>query len=497
MSKSQLLKKTIKKVVGDRRLILVSNRGPIQFYNSEDGSLRSRRGSGGLITALDAVLKTTNALWIAAAITPEDRLKAKDDKLIDVPDEKPEYQVKLVDLDPLVFDRYYNQISNRFLWYLQHYLFDALHQPVFDNKVKLAWYNGYLPANKSFAAAVGALTSDVADPIILLQDYHLYMVAGYLRRLKPAATIFHFLHIPWCCPDYLRFLPAEFRSPILQSLLESDIIGFHCWRYVRNFLYCCQEFLGHQIDLRKHNVYVGERIVSVKAYPISIGVDDLIKFADSEDVIAEEEQILAEAKNYKLIIRVDRAELSKNLVRGFEVYELFLRQYPDWRGKVKFLAFAYPTREELKEYRHYRDQVEAKVTAINQEFGTDFWQPIDLQISDNYNRSIAALKNYDVLLINPIYDGMNLVAKEAAVINRKDGVIILSENAGAFEELRDGVLGINPFDIEDAMVKLKQALTMSPLERSSRAKRLREIVTRNDILKWLLHQLRDIQKIKH
>lgn len=497
MKTSSLLYRTIRETISDRRLVLVSNRGPVQFTENSTGGLAAKRGSGGLITALDSVLKTTKALWIAAAISDADRKIAAAGNLIGVPESDPSYWVKLVALDPEIFDLYYNQISNRFLWYLQHYLFDTLHQPVFDSEVKRAWHDGYVPANQKFADAIAEETKDTENPVILLQDYHLYLVAGFLRRQKPDATIFHFLHIPWCCPDYWRFLPAEFRTVILQSLLESDIVGFHTWRYVRNFLFCCQEFLGYRIDLRKHRVYVGERSVSVKAYPISISVEELVSCAGSQAVAAEEAVILNKSRKYKLITRVDRAELSKNLVRGFQAYELFLRQRPSWHGKVKFLAFAYPTREELKEYRDYRVEVEAKVAEINKEFGTDAWQPVELHIKDNYHRSIAALKHFDVLLTNPIYDGMNLVAKEAAVVNQNDGVIILSENAGAFEELRDSVLGVNPFDIDDTMLKIEQALTMSPLERGARAKRLRAIVTRNDILKWLTHQLRDIRNVRH
>lgn len=494
MSKKKSLKKTVLDLADNHKLIVVSNRGPIQ-YKFDNGNLTAKRGAGGLITALDSVLKITKSLWIAAAMSPGDREVARRGRLIGMPEDDPLYQVKLVDFDPYVFDQYYNQISNRYLWYLQHYLFDTIRQPRIDKDVKLAWNNGYAAVNWKFADTILENTEETDSPIVLLQDYHLYLVAGAIRRRKPRAILFHFIHIPWCCPDYLRFLPSEFRLAILRSLLENNIIGFHSWRYVRNFLYCCQEFLGDRIDLKKHRVYVGERIVRVKAYPISVDVDKLLTFSSSAEVAAAEEEIVAAGEKYKLILRVDRAELSKNLVRGFDAYAYFLRAHPEWQKKVKFLAFAYPTRKDIEEYELYRHEIENKVSDINREFGGDGWQPIDLRISDNYPRSVAALKNYDVLLVNPIFDGMNLVAKEGAILNQKNGAILLSENAGAYEELRDGVVSVNPFDIENTGAGIYQALNLAPIEREARAKRLREIIKRNDIYAWLHHQLQDINKL--
>ncbi|HEX21550.1 MAG TPA: trehalose-6-phosphate synthase [Actinobacteria bacterium] len=494
MSKKKSLEKTVLDLSENHKLIVVSNRGPIQ-YRIDNGDLVASRGGGGLIAALDSVLKLTRSLWIAAAMSPGDREVAAQADTIGIPPDKPLYQVKLVELEPNVFDQYYNKISNRYLWYLQHYLFDAIRQPSIDKEVKLAWTNGYVAANKKFADVIIENSKKDESPIILLQDYHLYLAAGFIRRRKPKAILFHFIHIPWCCPDYLRILPTEFRRAILQSLLENNIVGFHSWRYVRNFLYCCQEFLGHKIDLRKHRVYIGDRIVRVKAYPISVDAKELTTFSTTPAVLSAEEEIIKAGERYKLIIRVDRAELSKNIVRGFEAYAHFLREHPQWQKKVQFLAFAYPTRSGIEEYGVYRQEMEAKTEEINLEFGDNDWLPIDLRISDNYPRSVAALKNYDVLLVNPIFDGMNLVAKEGAILNKKNGVILLSENAGAYDELRDGVLSINPFDIENTGANIYKALNMAPIEREAHAKRLQGIIKRNDIYAWLYHQLRDIEKL--
>ena len=237
-----------------------------------------------------------------------------------------------------------------------------------------------------------------------------------------------------------------------------------------------------------------DREVAVRAYPISIDSRELIAHKNRQPVSKWRAKIEEQRGRCQLIVRVDRAELSKNLVRGFAAYRLLLQEHPEHKRRVKFLAFAYPTRQGIPEYGEYRAEIEAAVAAINEEFGSADWRPIELEIEDNFDRSVAAMTTYDVLLTNPIFDGMNLVAKEAAVLNERDGVIILSENAGAYEELRDGVLGTNPFDIEETMERLHQALVMTPLERKARAARVKEIVLRNDALKWLKHQVADLLK---
>ncbi len=487
--------KVIEQTLGERKLVLASNRGPIQFERGKDGKREWRRGAGGLITALDSILKATKAYWIASAMTEEDSQVAKNQKLLGLPEDDPFYWIYLLDIPPDKYDQYYNEISNDLLWFLNHHLFDVANEPTFGSQFRKAWDNGYVAVNKQFAQTIAALTKGDDDPVIMIQDYHLYLVGGFLRQLKRDAVLFHFVHVPWCSPDYFRILPTDVRQAILESLLTLDIVGFHSRRYVRNFILCCQDLLGCRIDLRHGKVYYRDRVVLVKAYPISIGVEETRKMLEIPEVSEGIEKLSEITDKYKLILRVDRAELSKNLIRGFEAFAMLLDTHPELLGTLKFLAYAYPSREYLKKYSDYRRAIEEKVAEINSKYGNSQWQPIDLQIDDNYYRSIAALSRFDVLLTNPVFDGMNLVAKEASVLNSRDGVIVLSENAGAYEELRDGVLGINPFDLEDTAKKLYQALTMTPLERGLRATRLKEIVKRNDVLKWLRHQLRDIEKV--
>jgi trehalose 6-phosphate synthase len=497
MSENRRSKNVINKLLGGRELVLVSNRGPVTFYRDEHGDRQWRRGAGGLITALDAALASSHALWVAAAMSDEDRAVADEGGLFAVPADNPRYQVSLVNIDPKTYDLYYNEISNEKLWFLQHYLFNTVLEPVFTPRHRRAWELGYVKANQQFARKIASVIEDMPEPIVMIQDYHLYLVGSLLRQIRPEARLLHFVHIPWPAPDYFRLLPSAWRRAILQSLLACDVIGFHSRRYGQNFMQCCHDFLGYQIDNRRHQVIVGSRRIRIKAYPISISAESLKAAFEKEQVLAWREKIKQLRGDCRLIVRIDRAELSKNLVRGFEAYGLLLKLHPELIGRVKFLAYAYPTRQDLPQYIAYQEDIQKRVARINDEFGTPEWRPIELDIEDNYDRSLAAMMEFDVLLTNPIFDGMNLVAKEAAVLNQRDGIIVLSENAGAYEELRDGVLGVNPFDIEETMERLYDALTMTPLERISRAARLKEIVERNDSLKWLKHQVSDIIMVNH
>jgi trehalose 6-phosphate synthase len=487
----------VSKTIKGRRLILISNRGPIEIISLKNNQLRYKATGGGLSTALRSALSVIQATWVAAAQSRADQQIAQQNKLLELPPENPRYFLKLVYLPHLAYQWYYNEISNKYLWYLQHYLFDTLRNPMFDEQTKQFWQEGYVVANKKFAQVALAETKSVDNPIFICNDYHLYLVPAFLRMAKPRATLLHFTHIPCPSPDYWRFLPQPYRNQIFSSLLNCDIIAFHSWRYVDNFLNCCKNFLDTKIERRSRKIIYGDRQILVKAYPISVSVSGLEEFASTSAVKSYEKQLKEDSKKYKLIVRVDRAELSKNFIRGFDAFTRLLNKYPKWRKKVRFIVYAYPTRQDLLDYQFYQQQIRRKVKQINQKFGDNDWQPIELRIRDNYARAIAALKHYDVLLVNPIYDGMNLVCKEGAIVNQKNGVIILSENAGAIDELRDSVLPISPFDIEQTTESLNQALSMTPIEKLNRAERAKRIVTRNDINKWLFKQLSDIVSINH
>jgi len=474
----------------DRRLILASNRGPLSYSLDKEGVVKQKRGGGGLITAVDGMLAATDdALWVTAASNDAERLLAQAGKPVGSTDKS--YKVLFADVAEAAYADYYDGVSNGILWFLHHYLFNPAYEPVYDGAFPKAWA-GYKEANYAIATEIIKNLAGDQSGIVMVQDYHLYLIPERIRQESPETLISFFHHIPWCCADYFRLLPGGYRNAILNSLLCCDVIGMHTWRYVDNFLDCCAQFLNVRIDKEAHSVKVGGRTVLVRAYPISISPKSLTKQARSAPVVEMAEELDKTLNGRKLLIRVDRAELSKNLLRGFQAYELFLERQPDWIGKVTFLALTYPTRENIPAYKSYIQAVMRKVKEINARFSTPTWQPIELNIEDNYSRSLAAMSICDCLMTNPIFDGMNLVAKETAVISRRDAVLILSETAGAAEELRDGALLVSPFDVEAMAEKIEQALTMPEKEKKARSERLRQVVLANDAVKWLTHQLDDL-----
>jgi trehalose 6-phosphate synthase len=231
--------------------------------------------------------------------------------------------------------------------------------------------------------------------------------------------------------------------------------------------------------------------VWVRAYPISIDPGEFEELAQSEAVLEQERYV--KGLPGKLLLRVDRTDLSKNIVRGFLAYGRMLERHPELMGEVTFLAQLQPSRTDVREYAAYMEAVGRTAEQVNEEYGTDSWRPIELFMEDNFPRSVAAYKNFDVLLVNAVRDGMNLVAKESAVINEKNGVLVLSENAGAHEELGEHALSVNPFDIDEQADAIYTALTMGDEERGRRAKALRKTVNSNTIEDWVEAQIEDIQ----
>jgi len=487
---------SLKKYISDRSIILVSNRGPIQFDYGEDGEITTRRGGGGLVTAMTAISEETRATWISAAMTEAEYILAKEDLPLAFPEDNPLYHIKLVDIPEPVYDRYYNVISNPLIWFIHHYMWDLNKNPSITTEIRAAWQDGYLAANRLFAKVAAEESLKHSNPIIMLQDYHLFSAAKYIRELTDKPFIFHFTHIPWPEPDYMTILPFEMRTEILMGMLANDLLGFQSRHYADNFLLCCESLLGLPVNWKRRKVRVGDREAHIRTYPISIDHASLQRLSEREDVLKYEARLRKEYKDMKIIMRTDRSDPSKNIVRGFWALDTLLTKHPELKGKVKFLALLYPTRENIKAYKDYSREIRTTVKEINERHKTDGWVPIHLRMKDNYPESIAALKLYDVLLVNPIYDGMNLVAKEGPVVNKNNGVLLLSENAGASAELSTASLIINPFDIDGTADAMYQALMMPENEKHPRATSLREIVQRNNSVKWLYYQIKDIVSLE-
>jgi len=487
-----------KEMLSRRPLLLVSNRGPIEYYVNESGDLSWRRGAGGVVTALSAISHYAPLTWIACAMGEGDRRAAHQAEGKAMPSPMPgqKLQLRFIIIPRNVYHKYYNVLCNPLLWFLQHYMWNSPHTPNVNAAVYDAWDNGYVLANRAFADAVidEAQTSD-PPPFIMLHDYHLYLAAGYIRPAVPGAILQHFIHIPWPSPVYWQLLPRVMRSAICTNLCANDIIGFQTVRDVRNFLHSCEAFLPQaEVDYRRRTVWFDGHLSTVNAYPISIDLGDLQRTNRSARVRDYEER-LRPLCGEQTIVRVDRAEPSKNLVRGFRAFEILLDRYPDLHGKVNFLAFLVPSRTSIRQYRRYVEEVDGVVSAINERFANDNWTPIRVFFENNYAQAIAGMRLFDVLLVNAVIDGMNLVAKEGPVVNTKDGVLVLSETVGAYEELGEYALGVAPADLEGTMRAMHQALTMPPEERHARAQSLRKTIGEHDVGAWLCRQFDDLMTL--
>jgi len=474
-------------------LVLVSNRGPVTYQ--DDGHVV--RGTGGLVTALTGLASHREVTWVASAMSPMDAVRAREAGGHPFRVRSPaggEYQVRFVVSEPDAYDAFYNIVANPMLWFIQHYLWDLSNAPDIRRNEVDAFDYGYQAVNRDLAEAVVEEIEGVSDPVVMVHDYHLYTLPAMVREARPDVFLHHFVHIPWTQSDSWRVLPAAMRETVYHGLLANDIVGFHTRSYRRNFLQCCRDLLDLEVDMDAGVVRAPDgREVWVRSYPLPIdarATRDVARSARTQDFEAE----LQRRRRDYLILRVDRADLSKNVLRGFSAFDLFLEQHPEFRERVTFIAQLMPSRTDVPEYAEYLEKIEALVAVVNHRHGTPDWMPIQLKLRDDLEEAIAAYKHYDVLLVNAMFDGMNLVAKEGPLVNERNGVSILSENTGAHEELGDYALSVNPFDIEELAGAIYTALTMDVDERTRRMEGLEAIVTERDPGDWIDDQLADIRK---
>jgi trehalose 6-phosphate synthase len=473
-------------------LVLVSNRGPVTF---EPGG-EIRRGTGGLVTALIGLASHRDVTWIASAMTDEDVAVAEEHGGRPFPVRAPggdEYRVKLVASDPEAYDRFYNIMANPMLWFIQHYLWDLSNAPDIRRNETEAFEFGYNAVNEDLARAVIEEIDGVERPVVMVHDYHLYTLPGLIRRARPDAFLHHFVHIPWSQSDSWRVLPSMMRHDLYMGILSNDIIGFHTRSYRRNFLQCCEDLFDLEVDHRRGVVTCGDREVWVRDYPLPIDSRAVQQVAARPRTQEFERELLRRRRDH-LILRVDRADLSKNVLRGFGAFDVFLEQHPEFREKVTFIAQLMPSRTDIPEYAEYLERIEAVVAVVNHRHGSPDWMPIQLKLRDDLEEAVAAYKHYDVLMVNAMFDGMNLVAKEGPMVNERAGVSILSENTGAHEELGEYSLSVNPFDLQELADSIHAALTMPQSERQRRLRGLQSIVTARDPGNWIDDQLEDIHK---
>lgn len=481
------------------QVLVAANRGPLSYALSAEGTLSARRGGGGLVSGLSAALaEQPDAMWICAALSEADREAVRRGVA--------EPGVRMLDIDPTVYDDAYNGIANSVLWFTHHHLYDSPRTPVFDAEFRRQWAS-YVEYNRSFATALAQEAAPGAR--VLVQDYHLALLPGQLRELRPDLRIGHFTHTPWASPEFLTMLPDDIRSQLVWGMLGADRLGFHTWEWAANFISgatmddargVASAFfprggvsgVDHRRTTADGSGYGEERFTEVTQYPLGVDADELRVLAHRPEVDAKLAELRAEVAGLKTIVRVDRTELSKNVLRGLLAYRELLTTYPEWRGRVVHLASAYPSRQDLAVYRSYTESVRELAQSVNAEFGTADWQPVHVSVKDDFARSLAAYRMADVALVNPVRDGMNLVAKEIPVVSEAGCALVLSTGAGAYEELRQDALTVNPYDITQTAEALHAALSMPAAERTERTKRLAAAATALPPAAWFTAQLADL-----
>ncbi|HVX23044.1 MAG TPA: trehalose-6-phosphate synthase [Acidimicrobiales bacterium] len=456
------------------KVVVVSNRGPLSFRLDGDGEPVVAGTGGGLAATLHPLLAGTGSTWVAASMGEADR-RAADRGLM----AEDGLRIVTVSPDPEVYRMAYDVVSNASLWFCHHHLFDLPRRPRFDRHWAEAW-EGYRVFNRLFADAVAAEAAE--GEVVLVQDYHLSLTGAMLAKSRPDLRTVHFSHTPFADPSVLRCLPSAAGGELLAGMAGFGSCGFHSTRWEA-------AFRAAYADGELATFAGTDRPPATFTAPLGPDVGAIEDEAGSDAVAASAGDLDRMVGDRKLVVRVDRVELSKNILRGFWAFEELLETRPQWRGRVVMLALAYPSREGLADYLSYRSEVEHTADRINDTWGTGDWTPVVLDVADDRSRSVAALTRYDVLLVNPIRDGLNLVAKEGPLVNGTDGVLVLSREAGAWDELRPAAVGVNPFDVTGTAVALDLALSMDGAERRSRAGALRDIVLGRTAADWLADQM--------
>ena len=423
------------------------NRGPYRFERAPDGIVRSaERGAGGVASALTPLLQglPEPTTWVAGAFSADDRAAAAagavdgDGVLLDG------VLLELVDVEPRLGRLYYDVVSNATLWFLHHGLFDLARRPALRPPLPRG-VGGLRRGERGVRASEPRRVAADGD-VVLVHDYQLSLVPGVLRTLRPDLRIVHFTHTPFCGPGTIRVLPDDVAFALCSSMATVPC-GFHTERWARAYEASAGAVLGRDAS-----------IAGAFAAPLGPDAPALHAVAESAESLAATDELDALVGDRALLLRTDRIEPAKNIVRGFLAYDLLLELHPEWRGRVVFVAMLNPSREGLAEYLAYHQEVRQAAEQVNRRWATGGWQPVVLDERDDFARSVAGLGRYDVLLVNPLKDGMNLVAKEGPLLNRRDGVVCLSPEAGAYDELHDAVLAVHPYDLQQSAGALHRVL---------------------------------------
>ncbi|MHB8682251.1 MAG: alpha,alpha-trehalose-phosphate synthase (UDP-forming) [Acidimicrobiales bacterium] len=444
-------------------LVVASNRGPLSFTLDDDGRPAPAGSGGGLAAALHPLLRGSGATWVACAMSPADRAAAAAGLM-----SEDGLELHTVEPDDETYRMAYDVVSNSTLWFLHHHLFDLSRRPRIDRHWVHAW-DAYAELNDLFCDAVCEVAGDGAT--VLVQDYHLCLLPALLRARRPDLRTVHFSHTPFADPGFLRVLPAAAARDVLNGMASARSCGFHTTRWEWGFRACCAD-----MGVDPGRTFVSALVPDAELLAQRVATPECTEARTRIDELVGDR---------RLVLRVDRIEPSKNLLRGFWALDEVLRARPDLRGRFVMLALAYNSRQSLAEYLAYSNEVEYAAARLNEKWATGEWAPVVLDVADDSVRSLAALTRYDVLLVNPLRDGLNLVAKEGPLVNTTSGVLALSREAGAFAELQGPAVELNPYDVAGTAAALAEALDMDGAERQRRAEALREVVLRRKPVDWL------------
>lgn len=469
------------------KLIIVSNRLPFQLV--KHGSEHEiRESDGGLVSALRSYFEKASdqytfesVQWIGSAEFTEknwEKLKAKN--TIDL-----SYMVDPLFIETKLYNSYYNGFCNATLWPLFHYFPSYVE---FNNQT----FQSYEAVNQLFADAILAHASP--GDVIWIHDYQLMLVPDMIRKKRPDVTIGFFLHIPFPSFEMFRLLHRPWKEKIIAGLLGADLVGFHTHEYVQNFLKTIQMVKGY--DHRFRQIFLSNRIVKTEMFPLGIDFDKFHEAIELDEVLVQKEIIRENFTNKKIVFSVDRLDYTKGITHRLSGFEFFLQQHPEWHGKIVFILVVVPSRQIVLKYKERKRMIEEEIGRINGKYSTLGWQPVVYRYTQlSFHELIAMYHVADIGLITPLRDGMNLVAKEYVASRRDQGVLILSELAGAASELSEAIL-VNPRDREEVSAAILEALTMSPEMQRTKLELSQQRLREYTVSHWMNDFLRQLEETK-
>ena len=459
-----------------QRLIIVAYRLPFKVIKKKEGCF-AYQNTGGLVSAIlslstkfqvtESTGEMNKIIWVGEGKEVFDKIENKQNI-------SETFDLVSVHIPHKINEKYYGGFCNNMIWPLFHYF------PSLANYDK-SYFPAFVHANNLFYDQLRTIIRP--GDFIWIHDYQLFLLPDLIRKDHPDQAIGFFLHIPFPCFEIFRLMPRTWYTMILRGMLGADLVGFHTEDYARYFIHCVEQSLGYQH--RKNIIKLEGRFVKAGAFPIGIDFEKFHHAALSLKVGKERQRIQHRKKNKKLVVSVDRLDYSKGLINRLRGIEYFLEKNPEWHEKVIFNLVVVPSRDTLERYRTMKKEIEATVGRVNGKYSNIGWRPLIYQYrSLSFQELVALYETSDVGLITPLRDGMNLVAKEFVASQvKKDGVLILSEMAGASAELKEAVI-INPFDYQEMAESIKLALEMPDDERKSRISKLQSRARNYTVFKW-------------